>query len=96
MQRYIWLKVDDDDTLVIIRVKTLQNEDQFIIDPDKLIVTVKDPPIKGKANKKLLKMFRKKFQTDVTLESGLVSSKKVIRLKNMFPKQILEILGDSE
>ena len=96
MHRYIWLKVDEEDTLVIVNVKTLQNEDQFIIGPDELIVRVKEPPIKGKANKKLLKMFRKKFLTEVTLESGQTSSKKIFRLRNMFPKQILEILGNSE
>lgn len=94
MQRYIWLKADDKDTLVIVNVKTLRNEDQFIIDPDQLIVTVKEPPIKGKANKKLLKMFRKKFHAGVTLESGQISSKKVFRLKNISPKQILAILGE--
>ena len=94
MQRVIWLKVDDKDTLVIVNVKTLRNEDKFIIDPAKLIVTVKEPPIKGKANKKLLKMFRKKFHTEVTLESGQTSSKKVFRLSNVSPKQILAILGN--
>ena len=94
MQRYIWLKADDKDTLVIVNVKTLRNEDQFIIDPDILIVTVKEPPLKGKANKKLLKMFRKKFHTEVILESGQIRSKKVFRLRNMSPKQILAILGE--
>ncbi|MHA2202553.1 MAG: DUF167 domain-containing protein [Candidatus Hodarchaeales archaeon] len=95
MRRFNWLKVDDKDTLVIVNVKTLRNEDQFIVDPEKLIVTVKEPPIKGKANKKLLKIFRKKFHTDVILESGQISSKKVFRLRDMSPKQILEILEES-
>ncbi|UCG04417.1 MAG: YggU family protein [Candidatus Heimdallarchaeota archaeon] len=94
MQRFNWLKVDDEDTLVTVNVKTLRNEDQFIIDSGKLIVTVKEPPIKGKANKKLLKIFRKKFRTEVTLESGQLSSTKVFRLRNTSSKQILEILGE--
>ncbi|MFX0122953.1 MAG: DUF167 domain-containing protein [Candidatus Hodarchaeota archaeon] len=92
MQRFKWLKVDGKDTLVVVHVKTLQNEDQFIIEPDKLIIKVREPPIKGKANKKLLKMFRKKFHTELALESGHISSKKVFRLRNISPKQILEIL----
>ena len=92
MQRMTWLKVDGKDTLVTANIKTLRNEDQFILDSEKLIVTVKEPPIKGKANKKLLKMFRKRFHTDVILESGQISSKKVFRLRNMSPEQVLTIL----
>jgi len=91
-----WLKADDKDTLVTATVKTLRNEDQFLLNSEKLIVTVKEPPIKGKANKKLLKMFRKKFHTEVTLEAGQISSKKVFRLRNLSPKQIMEILGETE
>ena len=95
MQLLTWLKEDDKDTLVTVNVKTLRNEDQFIFDPEKLIVTVKEPPIKGKANKKLLKLFRKRFHTEVTLESGQISSTKVLRLRNMSPMDIMAILKET-
>lgn len=91
-----WLKADGKDTLVTADIKTLRNEDQFILDSEKLIVTVKEPPIKGKANKKLLKMLRKRFHTDVILESGQISSKKVFRLRNMSPEQVLTLLEETE
>lgn len=91
-----WLKEVDKDTLVTAKVKTLRNKDQFIVNSEKLIVTIKEPPIKGKANKKLLKMFRKKFHTDVILESGQTSSRKIFRLRNISSKQILEALGETK
>ncbi|MFW9905150.1 MAG: DUF167 domain-containing protein [Candidatus Thorarchaeota archaeon] len=96
MQRITWLKVDGKDTLVTANIKTLRNEDQFIFDSEQLIVTVKDPPIKGKANKKLIKMLRKRFHTDVIIESGQISSKKVIRIRNMSPEQVITILEEIE
>lgn len=94
MQKKSWLKSDDKDTLVIINVKTLQKEDQFIINHERLVVTVKAPPTKGKANRKLLRMFRKKFHTEVILESGQTSSIKVFRLKSLSPQQIMESLSE--
>lgn len=94
MREKSWLKSDDGDTLLIVKVRTRQNENQFLINQDYLVVKVKEPPIKGKANKKLLKMFRKKFHTDIILESGQTSSRKVFRLRNLSPKQILGILGE--
>ncbi|MFX0014691.1 MAG: DUF167 domain-containing protein [Promethearchaeota archaeon] len=92
MLKNSWLKSDNEDTLVIVNVKTLQKEDQFIINHEHLIVTVKAPPTKGKANVRLLKMFRKKFHTRVVLESGQTSSIKVFRLISLSPQQIMEIL----
>ncbi|MFX1285106.1 MAG: DUF167 domain-containing protein [Promethearchaeota archaeon] len=96
MQRKSWLKSDDKDTLVIVNVKTLQKEDQFIVNEESLVVTVKAPPTKGKANRKLLRMFRKKFHTDVILESGQTSSTKVFRLRSLSPQQVIEFLGEEE
>ncbi|MFX1514688.1 MAG: DUF167 domain-containing protein [Promethearchaeota archaeon] len=96
MPSLTWLKEVDKDTLVTAKVKTLRNKDQFIVNSEKLIVTIKEPPIKGKANKKLLKMFRKKFHTDVILESGQTSSRKIFRLRNISSKQILEALGETK
>ncbi len=96
MQDQSWLKADNGDTLIVVKVKTRQFEDQFLVNQEKLVVKVTVPPIKGKANKKLIKMFRKTFHTDVILESGQRSSKKVFRLKNLSPKQILEFLREKK
>jgi uncharacterized protein (TIGR00251 family) len=96
MRKINWLKVDGKDTLLTANIKTLRKEDQFILDSEKLIITVKEPPIKSKANKKLLKLFRKKFHTEVIIEFGHSSSKKVFRLRNVLPEQVLTILEEKE
>ncbi len=93
MQKDFWLKSDNGDSLIVVKVKTSQNEDQFFLNDEALVIKVTVPPIKGKANRKLLKMLRKKFRTDVILESGHTSVKKVFRLKNMSNEQVLEFLG---
>lgn len=87
-----WLKPDSDDVIIVVNVKTRQNEDKFEFDQEKLIVKITAPPLKGKANKKLIRLLRKKFQTDVILESGQKSSTKVFRLKNSTLIQILYFL----
>ncbi len=92
MPRKSWLKSDDGDTLVIVKVKTRQNEDKFVINHENLVVKVTAPRTKGKANKKLLKMFHKTFHTEVILESGQISSMKVFRLKKISPEQVLGFL----
>ena len=87
-----WLKPDNDDVIIVVNVKTRQNEDKFEFDQEQLIVKITAPPLRGKANKKLIRLFRKKFQTDVILEAGQKSSTKVFRLKNSTLKQILNFL----
>lgn len=93
MQKAFWLKSDNGDSIIIVKVKTNQNEEQFIFDEENLVIRITAPPIKGRANRKLLKLLRKKFRTEVTLESGHTSSKKVFRLKKLSNEQVLEFLG---
>ena len=95
MQVNSWLKSDDEDTLVMVKVKTRQNKEQFIIEDSQLLITVKDPPVKGKANKKIFKMFQRTFNTEIILESGQTSSSKIFRLRNISPTQVLIILDNS-
>lgn len=94
MHEESWLKSDDTDTLILVKVKTRQIEDAIIINHENLVVTVTVPPVQGKANKRLIRLLKKKFKTEVILEAGQVSSNKVFRLKNLSPKQILEFLKD--
>ncbi|UCE12956.1 MAG: DUF167 domain-containing protein [Candidatus Heimdallarchaeota archaeon] len=94
MREESWLKSDETDTLVQVKVKTRQIEDAIVINHENLVVSVTVPPVQGKANKRLIKLLKKKFKTEVILEAGQVSSKKVFRLKNLSPEQILEFLED--
>jgi uncharacterized protein (TIGR00251 family) len=94
MQELTWLKRNNNDTLLITKVKTRQNEDRFVIDNESFTIMITAAPEKGKANKKLINMLRKKFKTNVILESGRTSSSKVFRLKEIAPNQILKLLED--
>jgi uncharacterized protein (TIGR00251 family) len=87
------IKREENDSLLIIKVKTRRISNKLILDGNQVIVHVKDPPLKGKANKTILKILRKHFKTTVTLESGHTSKEKVIRLHNIFPEQVQEILN---
>jgi uncharacterized protein (TIGR00251 family) len=77
-----------------VKIKTLQQKDLFYVNENFLVIEVKDPPVKGKANKKLLRLFRKKFKTEVSLESGLTSTIKVVRLKDINKEQVLDFLDE--
>ncbi|MFX0172277.1 MAG: DUF167 domain-containing protein [Candidatus Hodarchaeota archaeon] len=94
MQELTWLKRNNDDTLLITKVKTRQNEDRFVFDNESFTIMVTAAPKEGKANKKLINMLRKKFKTNVFLESGQTSASKVFRLKEITPNQILELLEE--
>lgn len=87
------IKSEENDSLLIIKVKTRQISNKLILEGSQVIIHVKDPPLKGKANKTVLKILRKYFKTKITLESGHTSKKKVIRLHNLIPERVQEILN---
>ena len=87
-----WLTADGQDSLLKTHVKTRQQEEQFIFDEESLIVKIKASPTKGKANKRLIQLFRKTFNTEVILESGTTSPWKIFRLKRINPEKVLDTL----
>ena len=87
------IKREENDSLLIIKVKTRQVSNKLILEGSQVIIHVKDPPFKGKANKTVLKILRKYFKTIITLESGHTSKEKVIRLHNLIPERVQEILN---
>lgn len=96
MQKIPWLIVDVDagDCLVTINVKTRQQADGFVISSEQFLIRVTAPPIQGRANKKILKLIRKKFKTETILETGHKSSKKVIRLKDIAQERVLALIEE--
>jgi uncharacterized protein (TIGR00251 family) len=74
-------------------VKTRQSVNKLVFEDNRVIILVKDPPLKGKANKTISKLLRKYFNTENTLESGHTSKNKVFRLHNLNPDKVLEILN---
>ncbi|WP_455462972.1 DUF167 domain-containing protein [Candidatus Hodarchaeum mangrovi] len=92
MQNLPWIKKDGNDLLVNIQVKTHHFSNEIEINQDFMIIKIKAAPIKGKANKEIIKLLRRQFKTDITLESGLKRSNKVIRFKNIsFDEFMLKI-----
>jgi len=79
-----------------VKIKTRQDKDLFYVNENHLVLKVTDPPVKGKANKKLLRLLRKRFKTEVSLESGLTSTIKIVRLKEINEEQVLNRLGRIE
>ena len=56
---------------IIVRVKPTKNHTRIVgFYDDILIVEIKSPPIKGKANKELLGILKKEHNKDYTLVSG--------------------------
>ncbi len=66
-----------------IHVKPNSKEQKIIQENDNLVVSLKSPPIKGKANKELLKLIKKKINIpdmNVCLLSGLQNRDKIIQI----------------
>lgn len=63
-----------------IKVVPNSNTDE-VIEGDPLIVRVKAPPTKGKANKAVVKVLSKYFNADVRIVSGATSRKKIVAIE---------------
>ncbi len=57
----------------------------------RIVVKIKAQPIGGKANKEIVKFFKKMFNKDVGIVSGLTSAQKTVLIKGD-KKEILNIL----
>lgn len=65
--------------ILIIKVIAGSKKDQ-IIEGKPLIVKVKEPPIKGRANKAVVKLLTKYFGKRVRIVSGRKNKKKIIEV----------------
>ena len=89
-------KKAEKDVLLSIVVKTLQQSNKISYEEEQIIVCVQDPPIKGRANKTILKMLKKQFKKEIKLESGFKSSHKVIRIKDIDLAEVITFLQNKE
>jgi uncharacterized protein (TIGR00251 family) len=87
------LKQIGNDTLVTVKVKTRQSVDLIFLENEEIIIYVKEPPVKNRANKKIINLMRKQLGNPVSLEYGQNTSIKTLRVNNINPKRIIEILG---
>lgn len=65
---------------IVIKVVPNANTDE-VIEGDPLIVRVKAPPAKGKANKAVVKLLSNYFNADVRIVSGATSRKKLVAIE---------------
>ncbi len=80
---------------VIIHVKVKPNSrKQGIIGVENgfIIINLESPPIRGKANKELLKLLKKKLKARVTLISGSKSREKMLLVEGLSANEVKERL----
>lgn len=61
-----------------------------------LKVSVKSPPVKGKANEELIEFLKELFKRDVVIIRGEKSTKKVLLIRNAKLSEITELLKNFE
>ena len=80
-----------------VHVKTLKSETRLICEPDgTLTIHVAAPPVKGKANREIVRWLSKSLRTQsskVQLVAGFHSNVKVIEITGMTETEIATALG---
>ena len=80
-----------------IFVRPLKNETKLIVEPDgTLMMHVAAPPVKGKANREIIKWLAKKLGTpssNVQLIAGSQSNMKTIEIVGFTETEIAKVLG---
>jgi len=65
-----------------IEIKVVPNSNvEEIIAAEPLIIRVKEPPTKGKANKAVIKLLSKYFNANVRIVSGAKSRRKIVEIE---------------
>jgi len=80
-----------------VHVKPLRNETKLLCEPDgTLTIHVAAPPVKGKANREIVRWLSKRLRTassNVQLVAGFHSNVKVIEITGMAEAEIAAVLG---
>ncbi|MEM4245632.1 MAG: DUF167 domain-containing protein [Candidatus Nanoarchaeia archaeon] len=63
-----------------LKVKTNAKENKIEFKDGIYFVSIKEKPIEGKANKAIIKLFKKELKKNIRIIKGLKSSEKVIEL----------------
>lgn len=65
-----------------IEIKVIPNSNvEEIVESEPLIVRIKEPPIKNKANKAVIKVLSKYFNANVRIVSGAKSRRKIVEIE---------------
>ena len=64
-----------------IAIKVIPNsKTEEILDAEPMIIRVKEPPTKGKANKAVVMLLSRYFNADVRIVSGAKSRRKIVEI----------------
>jgi uncharacterized protein (TIGR00251 family) len=75
-----------------VNVKPCSKEFRMELDENELIVSCPEAPMKGKINKKLLKLFSRLFSRNVELVSGFTSRQKKFLIPDIEAQEVNKIL----
>nr|QNO54083.1 hypothetical protein GHMFPJCE_00010 [Methanosarcinales archaeon ANME-1 ERB6] len=65
-----------------IEIKVVPNSNvEEIIEAEPLVIRVKEPPTKGKANKAVVKLLSRYFNANVRIVSGSKSRRKIVEIE---------------
>ena len=65
-----------------IEIKVVPNSNvEEIIEAEPLVIRVKEPPTKGKANKAVIRLLSKYFNANVRIVSGSKSRRKIVEIE---------------
>ena len=80
-----------------VKVKTLRSATKLLCEPDgTLTMHVAAPPVKGKANREIVRWLSKRLETsssNVQLVAGFHSNVKIIEITGMTEAEIAAVLG---
>ena len=67
-----------------IEIKVVPNSSaEEVIEAEPLIVKVKEPPTKGKANEAVIKVLTRYFNANVRIVSGTMSRRKIVEIEDL-------------
>jgi uncharacterized protein (TIGR00251 family) len=70
------------ETMKRIEIKVIpKSKTEEIIEAEPLIIKVKEPPTKGKANKAVIMLLSRYFNADVRIVSGAKSRRKIVEIE---------------
>jgi uncharacterized protein (TIGR00251 family) len=73
-------------------VKPSQSINRIKLEGEQVIISVKTPPTKGKANRTLIQIAKKLFQREVIIISGIKRTNKTLLVKNISINKAIELL----
>ena len=78
---------------IFVKVKpNAQKNEIKIVDSKHYLISVKEPPEKGKANKELIEKLQEMLKTEIKIVSGKTTSSKRILIENYSKQKLLETL----